>query len=429
MPEFTIKVDQNRYLPEGGREVHAIVTVEATGAGPAASGAPAAEVIIIDTSGSMSFDGKMAEAKRAAKAAVDALRDGVHFAVVAGFNFARPVYPADETLAVVSPRTRQEAKAAIGRLDAAGGTAIGSWLRMAHKLMSRHGAGVRHAILLTDGKNQHETAAELDAALAAVDGGFVCDCRGVGTDWEVAELRKIASAMLGGVDIVADPRDLEADFRAMAEKAMGKAVADVALRVWTPQNGVLKFVKQVAPSLEDLTDRRVESAPQSGDYPTGSWGDEIRDYHVCVQVPPGEVGRQMRAAWIKLVAPDGAGGEQVLATGNVLAEWTDDEAKSTQINPRVAGYTGQAELAEAIQEGLAARREGDLDTATARLGRAVVLARQAGNEQIERLLDRVVDVVDPATGTVRLKKNVDKADEMSLDTRSTKTVRTRKDGG
>jgi hypothetical protein len=38
----------------------------------------------------------------------------------------------------------------------------------------------------------------------------------------------------------------------------------------------------------------------------------------------------------------------------------------------------------------------------------------------------VVDVVDAAAGTVRLRKRVEDADEMALDTRSTKTVRTRK---
>jgi len=39
----------------------------------------------------------------------------------------------------------------------------------------------------------------------------------------------------------------------------------------------------------------------------------------------------------------------------------------------------------------------------------------------------VVDVVDVETGTVGLKKNVDDVDEMALDTRSTKTVRVKKD--
>ncbi|HEY8480680.1 MAG TPA: hypothetical protein VIL71_12710, partial [Spirillospora sp.] len=81
--------------------------------------------------------------------------------------------------------------------------------------------------------------------------------------------------------------------------------------------------------------------------------------------------------------------------------------------------------AEAIQEGLAARRRGDEEVATARLGRAVVLAREVGNEQISGLLERIVDVVDPVRGTVRLKDEVSKEDEMSLDTRSVRTVRTR----
>jgi hypothetical protein len=117
----------------------------------------------------------------------------------------------------------------------------------------------------------------------------------------------------------------------------------------------------------------------------------------------------------------------VLGQGLVRATWTDDEALSTKINPRVAHYTGQAELASAIQEGLEARKQGDEGTATARLGRAVVLAKESGNEDTARLLAKVVDVVDEATGTVQLKKKVADEDEMALDTRSTKTVRVRKE--
>lgn len=423
-PGFTIQIDQNRYLPAGGRQVDAIVTVESNGAPvmAGAAGGAAAEVIIIDTSGSMDYPrNKMQAAIKAAQTAVDTLRDGVQFAVIAGSSRATLVYPGEERLVAADARTRGEAKAALGRLKASGGTAIGSWLSLANRLYTGHEAGIRHAILLTDGKNQHESPEQLDATLAECAGRFVCDCRGVGTDWEVAELRKVASAMLGSVDIVASPDDLEADFRAMTEAAMGKAVADVALRVWAPQSSTVRFVKQVLPTVEDLTGRRQAADALAGDYPLGAWGAESRDYHVCVEVPPGEVGREMRAAWVKLIV-----GDQVVATANVLAEWTDDEAQSTRINPKVAHYTGQAELAENIQVGLQARKEGDLDTATARLGRAVALAHESGNEAIAGLLNKVVDVEDPATGTVRLKKNVDKADEMSLDTRSTKTVRTRK---
>jgi hypothetical protein len=185
----------------------------------------------------------------------------------------------------------------------------------------------------------------------------------------------------------------------------------------------------MVPVVEDLTARRTGTG-LIGDYPIGAWGNEDREYHLCVEVPAGDVGRQMRAAWVKLIVPgtrdDPA--ERELASGNVLVEWTDDEAKATRISARVAHHTGQSELAEAIQEGLEARRVGDEETATARLGRAVVLASEVGNEQIAGLLDRVVDVIDLESGTVRLKRDVSKADEMSLDTRSVRTVRTAQSG-
>ncbi|GAA3930545.1 VWA domain-containing protein [Actinomadura viridis] len=439
-PEFSIRVDQNPYLPAGGREMHAIITVEATGAATegtaegatgdaAASGeavpGEAAEIIIIDSSGSMSYSGKLWAARRAAGGALNVLRDGVHFAVIAGANQPRMIYPRGKRLVRMDATTRAEAVSAVSTLEAAGGTAIGSWLLLADRLFADHRDAVRHAILLTDGKNQHETAEELDAALDQCAGNFVCDARGVGTDWNVAELRKISSALLGSFLDVPDPQDLEADFREMTTAAMGKRVADVVLRVWTPRHARLRFLKQMVPSVEDLTGRRTGSG-QIGDYPLGAWGNEDREYHLCVEVPAGDVGRQMRAAWVKLVVPGTPGdpAERELAAQNVLAEWTDDEAKSTRINARVAHHTGQSELAEAVQQGLEARREGDVETATARLGRAVVLAGEVGNEQIAGLLDRVVEVIDRESGTVRLKKEVSKADEMSLDTRSVRTVRT-----
>jgi len=132
----------------------------------------------------------------------------------------------------------------------------------------------------------------------------------------------------------------------------------------------------------------------------------------------------MLAARVSLVM-NSPSGPQVLGQGLVRAIWTDDEALSTKINQRIAHYTGQAELAEAIQDGLEARKQGDEETATAKLGKAAALAHGSGNEDTARLLAKVVDVVDEKTGTVRLKKTVDDADEMALDTRSTKTVRVR----
>lgn len=427
-PEFTVDIYQNEFLPEGTGQVNAVITVTVSGAEPAVpgTGTAAGEIIIIDCSGSMSSPWtKIAEARAATAAAVDVIRDGVAFAVIAGTHEAALVFPADGTLAVADPESRDKAKSAVPDLVPGGGTAMGQWLKLVRMMFTRHPVGLRHAILLTDGKNEHETTEELDAEIRRCEGVFSCDCRGVGTDWAVAELRRISTGLLGTVDIVPDPAGLAADFSAMMTTAMGKQVADVALRIWTPQHATIQFVKQVAPAVEDLTGRRVQSAPQAGDYSTGAWGNtESRDYHLCVQVTPGAVGQEMLAARVSLVAATSSG-PQLLGQGLVRAVWTEDEGLSTRINRQVAHYTGQVELAQVIQEGLEARKQGDEETATAKLGRAVALAQQSGNVGTAGLLAKVVDVVDAATGTVRLKKRIEDADEMALDTRSTKTVRSR----
>jgi hypothetical protein len=391
IPEFTVDVCQNEYLPAGECEVNAVVTVTST-CSAADVTAAAAEIIIVDCSKSMGTPwSKIAEAQTAAAAAVDVIRDGVGFAVIAGTHAAVAIFPGDGGLAIADTRTREAAKQAVARLRPGGGTAIGRCLRLAHQMFSAHPAQLRHALLLTDGQDEHESPQDLDAAISLCEGVFSCDCRGVGTDWEVASLRRISTALLGTVDIVPDAAGLAADFEAIMVAAIGNQVANVALRVWTPQNAAVRFVKQVAPTVVDLTARRVEVGPQVSDYPAGAWGaGESRDYHLRVQVAaPGVAGQELQAARVSLVAAAPSGLE-MLGQQVVRAIWTDDETLAARIDPQVAFYTGHAELAQAIHEGLEARRLGDEATATAKLGRAVKLAHESGNQETARLLAKVV---------------------------------------
>ena len=143
-------------------------------------------------------------------------------------------------------------------------------------------------------------------------------------------------------------------FAELMQQSMSRGVADAQLRVWAPQGAQVVFVRQVAPTVEDLTNRRVEVNPLTGGYPTGSWGDESRDYHVSVRLSAKGIGQEQLAARVQLAV-----GDQVVAQGLVKAKWSDDEGLTTRINPEVAHYTGQTELAEAIQEGLAAKAAGD----------------------------------------------------------------------
>lgn len=419
MTPFSIECFQNEFLPQGGDEMNAVLTVTAsgTGSGPATA-EERSELILVDRSGSMSGK-KLRSAKAATAAAVDCIPDGVRFGVISGNHKAEMTYPLDGPLAVASPETREAAKAAVKTLESAGGTAMGTWIRLAVKTLGDQ-TGIRHAILLTDGKNENEAPSDLEAALQLAEGKFQCDCRGVGDNWVVAELRKVASALVGTYDIVADPADLENDFSTMMRDALSKQVADVVLRVWTPQGGEVLALKQMEPPL-DLTEARVEAGPRMGDYGTGSWGDESRDFFLSLRVLPADVDEEKLAARVTLLVGDEPG-EQ----GMIRAVWTDDAARSTQINRQVAAAMDEEELAEEIQGVVDSFRIGDVDSATDRAGRAVRMAHQAGNHDVIDRLSKLVEIEDAATGRVRLKAKVDALDVMIFETKSTRTSRTPK---
>jgi len=423
MATFTAEVFQNEFLPDGGSDVHAIVTVTCVGAGEAGkTGAgDAGEVVVVDTSGSMGQT-KIRAVQQAAAAALDQVHDGVWFAVIAGNHVARMAYPSSGPRAMVrmDDQARAAAKAAIGGFVPDGGTAMGTWLHLATQVFADiPGLAQKHAILLTDGINQHETPQQLTAAIEGARGQFQCDCRGVGADWQVAEVRRIATALLGSVDLIAAPENMAADFEQIMRESMGRGVAEAWLRVWAPQGAQVLFVRQVSPTVDDLTGRRTEVNALTSAYPTGSWGDEARDYHVAVRLAAKAVGQEQLAARVQLAV-----GTEVVAQGLVKAMWSGDDTLTTRIDPAVAHYTGQAELAEAIQDGLAAKAAGDTATATTKLGRAVQLAAETGNDEATTRLRKIVDVDDG--GTVRLRRAVDKLDEMALDTASTKTTRVKK---
>ncbi|HTN78961.1 MAG TPA: vWA domain-containing protein, partial [Acidimicrobiales bacterium] len=171
MTQFEAQAFQNEYLPAGGTEVHAIVTVRASGAGSSPASGPPAVVVVVDVSGSMNNPRhKIREAKKATQEAIQCVRDGSLFAIVAGSEGAQQVYPPTYGLVAASNATRDEARKAVGRLAASGGTAIGSWLTHARFLFASAPASVRHAIVLTDGRNEDETPDELATAVKSCEG-------------------------------------------------------------------------------------------------------------------------------------------------------------------------------------------------------------------------------------------------------------------
>jgi len=411
--DFSLVVSQNKFLSADDTRMDAVLTVTARGTGPMPEHA---EVLLVDCSSSMDWPPtKIAAARRATKTAIDTLRDGVLFGMVQGTSQANMIYPSEPRLVPANQETRAEAKAAADRLIAGGGTAIGTWLILARQLLTAHPTAVRHAVLLTDGKNESESRQHLDHALDACEDDFVCDARGIGDEWAPDELARIVTVLRGSADAVLEDAELAEDFRQMIEAAMSKVVPELRLRVTTVEHSSLRFVKQVFPTEADLTDRAVQ-AGQTGrtvELSTGAWGEESREYHLCLDLDPmqREKDEEVQLGWAELEAVT-AGARTPGEPVPILGYWTEDPMLSVRIDPKVEQYTMQAGLSDAVAEGCAAFDRGDPVRAQQEWGRAVALASTLGNEELLKRLRRLVEI-DPNTGVVRIKDNLRPRDVFS----------------
>lgn len=67
---------------------------------------------------------------------------------------------------------------------------ISKWLFEALKQFEKMPNALRQALLLTDGENDDSDEEQLNDVLQGCEGVFQCDCRGVGTNWQVKQLQK-----------------------------------------------------------------------------------------------------------------------------------------------------------------------------------------------------------------------------------------------
>lgn len=412
--ELTLQIIQQKYVPSGAGEMQAMIRVNATFTGdePAAPRTvSAAEVIIVDCSGSMAHPRpKLLAARRAACAALDAMRDGTEFAVVSGRLDATMVYPHRLELVTATEETRAAAKRAVSRLEADGRTRISNWLALSARLLRPQAGRIRHAMLFTDGHNWHESDdGSFDRVLAACAGTFTCDARGIGDDWDPGDLVKIATALHGTADGLADVADLEEEFRSVMLKAMRMVVPDVMLRLRVAQGVMIQEFRQLHPADADLSKQGEAVAGATTQYWIGSWSGETRDYLVTLSADASRF-RQDKDERLARVDVAVRGADSDLAVAGkpefVLARWTPDPPEPTWLP--TDSYTGQRETGRAIVDGCLAWLAGKYDNARESWAEAVKLAIAAGDDDRLSLLATLVDVIDPVTGEVLLRDGLTK---------------------
>ncbi|MFI6011818.1 VWA domain-containing protein [Streptomyces sp. NPDC051243] len=419
---FALEVDAPSDLAYDERRADALITVTARSTAQAAPDTPGAEVLIMDRSLSMSGR-KLDEAKRAMCAAIDTLRDGALLGIVAGNHKAEVIFPATGGLARVDALTREDAKLRVVGQFAEGGTAIGTWLTCAQNLFAATPApsGVRHAVLYTDGKDEHETPEQLDDVLTACTDQFVCDARGLGGDWHYADLLRVTAALHGTAEAVTTVSDLTEDFTRLMRQAQRIVVPRVYLGLRLNDRFQLAFVRQTRPVEAELTARRQVDLETH--VPLGSWPPETRQYQVSLRFDPHTltVDEDLRAARVTLHAerPDGTR-TPCSDTASMVVRRRSTPGFGIPRSADLTRVENERELGMAMRACADAQLRGDLERADRELRLATGLAQDLRDTARLRLL-RALAATGP-DGRLRVRRDVSRAQIQRIGVESTKTA-------
>lgn len=422
--DFTIDIDATTDLDLDTDRVEALITVASSPGGTPAPAGQIAEILIMDRSLSMKDQRKINEARRAARAAINALPDGALLAIIAGNERAVCVFPPVPGLARIDAEARAAASRAVAGLMPEGGTKIGQWLAAASGLFlaDRAAATVRHVVLYTDGKNEHESPAELGSFLDACADQFVCDVRGLGDDWDHVQLRHIAGKLHGDAEAVLRIEDLAGDFTRLMRRVQRIAVPRTYLRLAPNDAFQITAITQAYPVEVDMTQHQRPGGGTAIDVPLGSWEErETRRYQVSLRFAPAAVpvGVKLRAVRVDLFA-EGANGTRVAcANAPVTVFRYATPGDPGTIPESITQVHDQRETGLAIRACVDAWLNGRTADADAELDMALRLARKSRDPRLPWLEDIAERGPD---GKVRARRDLTPGEMRKLGLDSFKTA-------
>ncbi|MCI0342517.1 MAG: VIT and VWA domain-containing protein [Planctomycetales bacterium] len=188
-------------------------------------------VFVVDTSGSMAENRKMAQAQRALRQCLGRLRPQDRFGIVA---FATDARPFREALAPADEATLREADRFVAALEARGGTAIEESLASALRMVADGGSRPAYVVFMTDGQ---PTIGERDPdrLLARVREQVRPHVRvfvlGVGEDLNTTLLDRLADDHRGAREYVTGAEEVEGKISAFYDKIAFPVLTDLRLEV------------------------------------------------------------------------------------------------------------------------------------------------------------------------------------------------------
>jgi uncharacterized protein YegL len=397
---FNFKTYFNPYISPTKNSAWGVVSVSANTRPEAAQ--MAAISLICDVSGSMQ-GAKFNKMVETVEHLLQIVPAGVLFSVVVFDNDGHPVVPQTE----IKLNTDRANLVSLFRKNMKsvrmfGGTSMSTGINQALATQGNLPPEyVQYGIFLSDGNNTEKEEHLVRAVQAAAKTNMHLCAYGYGSDWNPNELTKMAQITQGWMPkVVPSPDQLQAEFSALVSR-MAKTVAnDVVLNLWTPTGARILSLSQAYPEWV-----KGEAAPVGDDH---TWvvpvppmaENDHRDFVVHIELA--NVGRRVVAC--KPSVTYVSGGQRIEEKGDqsswIILEQTHDEAMYNQVNPIVAGYLGQGELANETRSMTEALERGDAPAAERHRTAALDIAKSSGNRQMTAILE------DAGKGSVVARKTV-----------------------
>jgi hypothetical protein len=278
---------------------------------------------------------------------------------------------------------------AMKRVHVFGGTSMSTGIVEA---LSAHqaipGSVARYGIFLSDGNNTEPEGQLAAAVKQAADMQMHLCAYGYGSDWNPEQLTLMAQITQGWMPkAVPNPDDLQQEFSALVTRMSKTVASDVALQLWTPTDAKILSLSQAYPDWV-----RNEAAPMEDGHtwvvpvPPMSSKDH-RDFIVHVELA--NVGARVVACKPSIVYA--SGNQRIEEKGDqstwMILQQTNDGTLYNQVNPVVAGYLGQGQLAASTRAMTEALAAGDQKAAERHRTEALEIAQAVGNRSMTEVLE------------------------------------------
>ncbi|HUI11472.1 MAG TPA: VWA domain-containing protein [Bacteroidota bacterium] len=362
--------------------------------------------VVLDRSGSMGEEGKMASAKAALCALIEGLRDEDLFSLVIYDDVV-------DVLACAAPvRDRRALRDLVEGIQPRGWTNLGGGLQEGFRQAERYAAGpyVNRVVLLSDGlanRGITDPAALGRIARAYRERAISLTTMGVGLDYNENLMCTLAADGGGNYYFIESGRDLASAFRGEF-RTLGAVVAQNGVIVLHPAPGVRILDVVGAAYAADDGACRIHV----GDVAAG----ERREFTVLLDIPPGCGTLEVVRGEVRAEVCDGR--PLVASLGPVRVRFSDDAAaversrdEETQARADVALSTRAVERAmQALDEGKKDLAERELAAAGAALAASPAATSAASapaiRAQAERLASYRQQIRDAGAPAGKAKKAI-----------------------